>query len=72
MPANTISAFEQHGRVRETVGEGIEEAHRVMAQLRAPGIDFAEVAAQLEAEGIQKFVEPYSELMRYIETKCQA
>ena len=69
MPATTIAAFLDHGTVKDTVEEGTEDAHRVMNDLERLGIGFEEVAAQLENEGIQKFIEPYDEVLRHIAAK---
>jgi transketolase len=64
MPEKTIKAFADHGVVRDTVEEGVDEAHRLMDDLAALDIDFGEVAAQLESEGVQKFIEPYDSLQK--------
>jgi transaldolase len=69
MPLNTIKAFLDHGTVRDTVEEGVDEARRVMAELSRIGVDFAAVARRLEDEGVQKFIEPFDELMRHIAGK---
>jgi transaldolase len=52
MPEQTITAFADHGRAANTLEHGVEEAHQVMNELGRLGIDFAQVAAQLENEGI--------------------
>ena len=58
MPEKTIAAFLDHGKIRETIEDGVEDAARVMADLGRLGIDFENVAAQLEDVGIRKFIEP--------------
>jgi transketolase len=69
MPEGTIAALLEHGAVRETVAEGLAEARGVMAALERLGIDFGHVTAQLENEGIEKFIEPYEALLRDLEAK---
>jgi transaldolase len=69
MPDQTIAAFADHGRVADTVGEGIAAAQQTIAALAPLGIDFAEVARRLEDEGIAKFVDPFDKLLRAIEDK---
>ena len=72
MPEETIAAFADHGRVKKnTVEENIVEAAQAMAELERLGIDFRCVAWQLENEGVQKFIDPFAELMRTIATKYQ-
>jgi transaldolase len=72
MPEETIAAFADHGRVKQNTVEGnVIEAAQTMAELERLGIDFRCVAWQLENEGVQKFIDPFAELMRTIGTKCQ-
>jgi transaldolase len=63
MPRQTITAFLDHGEVGDTVENGVEDARKVMADVEGAGISFAKVTAQLENEGIQKFIEPYDTLI---------
>ena len=71
MPLNTILAFLDHGMVRETIEAGGDDARGVMADLERLGISFAAVAKQLEDEGIEKFIEPFDQLLHHIETKSR-
>jgi len=73
MPAETIAAFAEHGRVRaNTIEAGLDEAHDVMLDLARLGIDFACVTWQLQNEGIQKFIEPYDALLQALAARRQA
>lgn len=63
MPESTIAAFEDHGRVRPTLEEHVAEAEGTMQRLTSLDIDFAQVAEQLLAEGIDKFIKPYDALL---------
>jgi transaldolase len=70
MPEETIAAFADHGRVKQnTVEENVIEAAQSMTELERLGIDFRCVACQLENEGVQKFIDPFAELMRTIAEK---
>jgi transaldolase len=63
MPRTTLEAFAEHGQVTgDTITGRYDEAHQVMEQLAAAGIDFADVTQQLELEGIEKFDKSWSEL----------
>ncbi len=63
LPEKTIAAFAEHGKVDDTVEEDLDEAAGVLDALGKVGIDLAYVTRQLEDEGIQKFIDPYDELM---------
>ncbi len=69
LPDATITAFAEHGRVDDTLGQGIDEARESVSKLRDAGIDLDEVAAVLEDEGIVKFAEPYDALLELIASK---
>jgi transketolase len=69
MPKKTLDALLDRGTIKETIEDGTEEARRVMAELGRLGIDFDAVADRLEAEGIQKFIEPYDATMRHLAAK---
>lgn len=69
MPEKTIAAFREHGHAAPTVGLGVEEASRTMAELERLDIDFDQVARQLENEGVQKFIDPFDELITGLDRK---
>lgn len=71
MPRKTIAALLDHGVINPTLEEGLGEAERVLADLNRLGIDFRQITAQLENEGIQKFIEPYDSLLRSLAAKCE-
>jgi transaldolase len=73
MPEETIQAFQDHGEVRgDTVLEGADEAHRLLEQLAAVGIDYDDVVATLEKEGVEKFSDSFAELLAGVRAKCEA
>jgi Transaldolase. len=70
MPLETIEAFQDHGEVRgDTVLEDVEGARQLFDDLAAAGVDYADVTATLEAEGVQKFADSYNELTANIRSK---
>src|ERR687884_1124051 len=69
MPLETIEAFQDHGRVAETLEEGIDEAHQLFDDLTAAGIDYDDVVRVLEEEGVQKFVDSFTELLDGVQSK---
>ncbi|CAL1240241.1 transketolase [Candidatus Methylocalor cossyra] len=71
MPEATIRAFAEHGTVEDTLEQDLEEARWVMDRLAALGIDFDQVAAQLESEGVRKFIQPYDHLLEFLADQCR-
>ena len=73
MPLETIEAFQDHGEVRgDTVVEGVADAHALLADLAAAGVDYADVTETLEAEGVQKFSDSFDEILAGIAAKRTA
>jgi transaldolase len=73
MPLETIEAFQDHGEVRgDTVLEGVDEAQALLEQLAAVGVDYGEVTATLEAEGVQKFIDSFDAIVESIDAKRSA
>jgi transaldolase len=71
MPKKTIQAVMEHGDIRPTLEEGVEEAKRLLERLREVGLDYEDVTDILEKEGIQKFADPFNELLEEIENKSR-
>src|SRR6184192_3247501 len=69
MPEETIEAFQDHGRVAETLTQGVDEAHKVFDDLRDVGIDYDDVSETLEREGVQKFSDSFDELLDGVRAK---
>jgi transaldolase len=72
MPFETIDAFQDHGVVRETLTEGVDEARALLQELEAAGIDYDDVTETLEREGVQKFSESFASLLEGIDAKRAA
>jgi len=72
MPMETVDAYRDHGKPASRLGEGIAEARADLARLGRAGIELAAATAQLEAEGVRKFIEPFEKLLAALEAKCQA
>ena len=72
MPFETIAAFQDHGEVRETLTEGVDAAHALLAELAAAGVDYDDVTDTLEREGVQKFSDSFASLLEGIDAKRSA
>ena len=70
MPLDTLRAFQDHGEVKHgSLTAGVDEAKTLLADLAAAGIDYDDVVATLEAEGVQKFADSFAELLDGIRAK---
>jgi transaldolase len=70
MPLETVRAFQEHGDVKAgSLTGGLDEARGLLADLAAAGVDYDDVAATLEAEGVQKFADSFGELLEGIRAK---
>jgi transaldolase len=70
MPLETVEAFQDHGEVRgDTIREGVEEAERFLEELAAAGVDYDDLVAVLEAEGVKKFADAFDDLIAGIEAR---
>ena len=70
MPRETIEAVADHGEVRgDTIEEDVERARRLFDELEAAGIDYDDVVATLEREGVQKFADSFTKLFADIDSK---
>ncbi|MEA3401975.1 MAG: transaldolase [Armatimonadota bacterium] len=67
LPMRTIDAYRDHGDPEDRLEEGVDEAREVLELLPEVGIDIDEVTAQLVDEGIEKFNNPFDELMATLE-----
>ncbi|MGZ4678476.1 MAG: transaldolase [Acidimicrobiia bacterium] len=47
----------------DTVSEGVDDAHQVMADLAAAGVSYSDVTATLEREGVDSFAKSYDDLL---------
>jgi transaldolase len=69
MPEETIAAFQDHGRVEETLTKDVDAARKLFDDLAAAGIDYDDVVEVLEREGVQKFSDSFDELKDGIQSK---
>jgi transaldolase len=72
MPEPTLEAVADHGEITgDTVTPRYAEAHQVLDELKAAGIDFDDVVEQLEREGVQKFEDSWTELLSSTEEQLE-
>ena len=69
MPEETIEAFQDHGEVALTLDREVDEAERVFEQVAEAGVDYDDVVATLEREGVDKFADSFKELLDGVRSK---
>jgi transaldolase len=69
MPEETIRAFQDHGWVELRLESDLDDAQYLFNKLDAVGVDYDDVVATLEREGIEKFVVSYNSLLKGIANK---
>jgi transaldolase len=69
MPEETIRAFQDHGRVANTLEQGLREARQLLANLEQLGIVYDDVVKTVEREGVEKFTQSFAQLPETTEEK---
>ncbi len=72
MPEPTMDAFRAGGEVQETVTEGLDYWLQTLERLQDLGVDVDAVMQRLLAEGVQKFIDSYDQLLVDLEAKADA
>jgi transaldolase len=69
MPEETIEAFQDHGDVALTLEADLDEAKQVFERVAEAGVDYDDVVATLEREGVDKFADSFRELLDGVKAK---
>ncbi len=73
LPEKTLRAFADHGNVNaDELQSKYAEAEQLLSGLKAAGVSYQRVVEELEAEGIQKFVDAWSELLDSVQEALDA
>jgi transaldolase len=72
MPRETVEAVVDHGRIERTLDRDIEGARRTFELFAEAGVDYDDVVATLEREGVDKFAKSFRELFAELESKRDA
>jgi transaldolase/glucose-6-phosphate isomerase len=62
VPPATLDAFRDHGKVRDSLEENIEDARRVLAELEKSGISLDAITAELVKDGVKLFADAADKL----------
>jgi transaldolase len=63
IPPATFDAFRDHGRVRSSLTENVDEAAKVMGSLEKAGISMKEVTEKLVVDGVKLFADAFKQLL---------
>ncbi len=72
MPPQTLQATLDHGRLAQTITEGVEEARALLATLADVGIDMDEITQELLRAGVKSFADSLDQLLAGLEAKISA
>ena len=71
LPPSTLQNFMHHGRVAETLPQGLAEAEGQVAKLADLGIDLDAITRKLQHDGVIAFAEPFVKLLESLAEKCR-
>ncbi len=71
-PPITIVGLKDHGQIRPSLEEGLDEAPAVLARLKEFNISYDDATNKLQADGIISFANSFKDLLQALETKRQA
>jgi len=69
VPPATLDAFRDHGKVRDTLEENINEAEGILAGLRLAGISLDAITDHLVEDGVRLFSEAADQLLGAVASK---
>jgi len=72
IPPATFDAFRDHGRLRASLKEGLEEAYDTMETLEQVGISMKEVTDKLLREGVDVFAKAFDKLLTAVDKTRKA
>ena len=72
VPPATLSAFRDHGHPRASLEEDIAGATTTLDDLEKSGISLKTITDDLLADGVSKFVEPFTKLLAAVERRSHA
>jgi transaldolase/glucose-6-phosphate isomerase len=71
VPPATYDAFREHGELRTSLEEGLDEAGAVLERLDRLGVSLQETTDKLLADGVEKFTEAFTDLLSAVTASCR-
>jgi transaldolase/glucose-6-phosphate isomerase len=72
VPPATLDAFRDHGKVRNSLEENIDEARQVLAELDRSGVSLDAITAELVKDGVRQFADAADKLYGAVANKRAA
>jgi transaldolase / glucose-6-phosphate isomerase len=72
VPPATLDAFRDHGKVRDSLEENIDEARHVLAELERSGVSLDAITAELVKDGVRQFADAADKLYGAVANKRAA
>jgi transaldolase len=72
MPRETVDAVQDHANIADTLEADVEGASNVLERFAEAGIDYDDVVATLEREGVEKFAKSFADLLADVASKRDA
>jgi len=69
MPVATMDAFRDHGRLRDSITENLDDARNVLSGLARAGISLDDVTDKLVGDGVQLFADAADKLLAAVAKK---
>src|SRR5215468_2353599 len=69
MPPATLEAFRDHGKLRDSLEDNIDEARHVLAELERSGISLDAITAELVKDGVKQFADAADKLYGAVANK---
>ena len=72
IPMETLVAYRENGDPHALLESDMGKATLVLSELSESGIDLNQITAQLESEGVEKFIRAYDQLLSVLSKKIMA
>ena len=72
VPPATLDAFRDHGKVRDSLEENVEDARHVLEELQRSGISLDEITSELVKDGVKLFADAADKLYGAVANKRAA
>ena len=71
LPLATLQAFNDHGKVKETITQGVDVARAQLKKLGELGVDLEKICTQLTEDGLELFSKALIGLLKTIEAQAK-
>jgi transaldolase len=72
LPAATLSSFEDHGQVEESLTRGVDDAARTLFELSQVDVDLESLTAGLERDGVAELAQSRDAVVHDIDVRVQS